>query len=191
LVECAARYAAAAALNRPEANPAFTIYMLGLGWMTILAHIDGADAIASEFSKRVQQRLQDLHAASIVPVLPTVVCEYPKDPKAVVARGAARCLDVQRQAPANSRRSFLLQDVRVTTSSDDKFYSWSTRIPLESDGEILQLQAIDLGKFAFEWTTSLPPAVQWTSELRERCVYKNVIVHSPFRVFLSEYKKGG
>jgi hypothetical protein len=192
LVECAARYAAAETVNAPKAELLFEVYMLGLGWMTIFAEIETADAIAAEFAKKVNARLQQMKTAGIAKDVPTVSCEYPANPKSVVARGAARCLDVQRQAVDNSSRSFLLQDVRMVTVAAENVYAWSTRIPLTSNVQILRLEAIDLAKFAFETTTALPHGSNWAKDsLREQCVYQNVVVHSPFRLFLADYKRGG
>ncbi len=194
LVEYAARYIAAQIVSSPNSNPVFTVYMLGLGWMTIFAHIDPLNAIAEEFSKKLNARLQEMKTVGLVQSLPSVTCKYPENPKAVVARGAARCYDVLRQAPENSERSFMLQNLRIVTASGENVHPWSTRIPVKSDAQILQLQAIDLAKFGFETSLTLPSVPEpstWPNELLQSCVYQNEIVHSPFRVYLSAYKNAG
>jgi hypothetical protein len=193
LVECAARYVAAQAVASAGNTPEFHLYMLGLGWQTIFAHpeYDTPEKIAAAFRERINERVAQLHEAGIIGRKPALHCEYPPEPKSVVARGAARSTDPSRAPLDGSRRSYLLQDVRIITDRGQSTHPWTTPIPLRVGARITQLRRCDLGRFQFETLHQPPNGANWEAQkLEDCCVWRDTVEHSPFRLFLAEYKKG-
>ena len=191
LVEIAARFAAAEALNKPDSTDLLGLMMFGSGWKTAF-HGDSADEIAAAVQEAVEKRLAEYKANGVCPKPPRIRCHYPMRPKTVVARGAAASpVDNPFSGKMAERSTYLLQSVRVSllNSPKDQTVPWSQRTPVTFDKKlrnITRIVPVDVAQFGFED----PARTGDAGEALLECTREGLaIVKSPFEYYVREIYK--
>jgi hypothetical protein len=183
LIESVCRFIAAETSRNGDAEHAiFAFLMFGSGWKTVF-DTDDHRQIEEQARDQIGKRLESYKGRKILGVAPKIICRYPPDPKAVVARGAANWGAANLNVAIPAGNTYALENLTAIVDGREEKVKWSDSLPMTFSKRVMQLRLPEQSTFDFEnW------ALLRDLDLHP-CMRDQRLIRSPFAVYLERAYK--